>query len=96
MIHAARDLPCGRRVIEWGMKKSEIKALEAVEAGKVWDEEKEEEWVLHSSGIHARTIFELEDLGLISRKRMGMIRKSVEWRYSLTEAGKKALEEERE
>lgn len=75
------------------LSKAQIKALEAVAAGKVWDEEKKEEFVLHASGIRARTVFELEELSLIERNCTAKLRNGFEWRFSLTDAGRKALEE---
>lgn len=76
------------------LRKAQLIALELVAAGKVWDEEKSEEFVLHACGVRARTIFELESLGLIERNKPAKLRNGFEWRYSLTDAGRKALEEE--
>lgn len=75
------------------LSKAQIRALETVAAGKVWDEEKKTEWLLHPAGIRTRIIFDLEDFGLIAKQRTSQLRNSVEWRYKLTEAGRKALEE---
>lgn len=77
------------------MNKLQIKALENVERGVVWDEDRGEYFNLESDGARAHVVFDLEEKGLIKRgpeEKMG--ERSV-YRYYLTEAGEKALEEVR-
>lgn len=49
------------------LSKAQIRALETVAAGKVWDEKKKTEWLLHPAGIRANIIFDLDDLGFITK-----------------------------
>lgn len=77
------------------LTKTQITALQAVERGAVWDEEHTEYFQLQTGGARAHTIFALEGERLVKRgpeEKMGRI--SI-YRYSLTDAGRAALEEVR-
>lgn len=71
------------------LSKGQIRALETVAAGKVWDEKKKTTWLLHPAGIRSGIIFDLEDLGFIEKQSAT----NNKWLYILTKTGKEALEE---
>lgn len=75
------------------LTKTQNTALQAVERGAVWDEEHTEYFQLHTGGARAHTIFDLEGDGLVKRGPEEKMEKISIYRYSLTDAGKKALEE---
>ena len=77
------------------LAKTQITALQAVERGAVWDEEHTEYFQLQTGGARAHTIFDLEGDGLVKRGPEGKMGKTSIYRYSLTDAGRAALEEVR-
>ena len=77
------------------LDKYKIKALENVERGVVWDEDHGEYFDLKSDGARALAVFSLEADGLIKRGPKENMGKLSIYRFSLTDAGKKALEEVR-
>lgn len=77
------------------MNKLQIKALENVERGVVWDEDHGEYFYLKSDGARAHVVFDLEEDGFVKKGPEEKMGKRSIYRYSLTEAGKKALEEAR-
>lgn len=77
------------------LTKTQITALQAVERGAVWDEEHTEYFQLQTGGARAHTIFDLEGDGLVKRGPEEKMEKISIYRYSLTDAGKKSLEEAR-
>ena len=77
------------------LDKHKIKALENVERGVVWDEDHGKYFDLKSDGCRALAVFCLEADSFIKRGAEEKMGKLSIYRYSLTDAGKKALEEVR-